>query len=65
MKKRTLPPRAREIRSLLAWAGWTQTRAATEVGLNPRTMRKYVNGESAVPVAVMMALHYATKKARA
>lgn len=40
---------------LLFGGGW-QSRIAREVGVNPRTVRRWVSGESAVPVRVRAVL---------
>jgi len=54
--KTKLPADARKLRALLTRASLTQSSAATQIGIHPRTMRKYVCGENSVPTPVMMAV---------
>lgn len=58
MKRR--PTTARQVRRLIAQAGFDQVQAAHAVGVSPRTMRRYVSLDPAVfrepPVPVVLAL---------
>ena len=45
-----------ELRQLLRGIGLSQVAAAKAIGINPRTMRKYVAGDLKVPRVVELAL---------
>lgn len=47
-----------QLKRLLASAELSQRAAAKEIGVNERTMRKYVSGEAPIPRAVELALLY-------
>lgn len=45
-----------QLQRLLDSAELSQRRAAKEIGINERTMRKYISGESKIPKTVELAL---------
>ena len=45
-----------QLQRLLDSAELSQRRAAKEIGINERTMRKYIAGESKIPKTVELAL---------
>jgi DNA-binding XRE family transcriptional regulator len=45
-----------QLQKMLDSAGLSQRRAAKEIEINERTMRKYVSGESPIPKTVELAL---------
>jgi transcriptional regulator with XRE-family HTH domain len=47
---------AGQLQRLLDSAGLSQRGAAKEIGINERTIRKYVSGESKIPKTVELAL---------
>lgn len=47
-----------QLQKLLDSAGLSQRGAAKEIGINERTMRKYVAGESEIPKTVEYALRW-------
>ena len=47
-----------QLRKLLESHKLPQTVAAREIGIDPRTMRRYVAGDLSVPKVVEMALRY-------
>ena len=49
---------AAQLQKLLDRAGLSQRGAAKAIGINERTMRKYVSGESAIPLTVGYALRW-------
>lgn len=55
---------ATELRALLGELGLTQRGAARLLGINERTMRRYVLGEARTPKAIELALR-GQKKPRA
>lgn len=53
-----------EYRAALKELGWTQGFAASMLGINDRTSRKYANGESRVPTTVERLLNMYIKEMR-
>jgi transcriptional regulator with XRE-family HTH domain len=53
-----------QLQKLLDSAGLSQRGAAKEIGINERTMRKYVSGESPIPKTVEYAVLWVTKGLR-
>lgn len=53
-----------QLQKLIDSAGLSQRGAAKEIGINERTMRKYVSGESPIPKAVEYAVLWITKHLR-
>jgi transcriptional regulator with XRE-family HTH domain len=51
-------PAQEDIKDLVARAGLSQVRAAKELGIDPRTMRRYCLGESPPPRSVVLALRW-------
>ena len=49
---------AAQLQKLLDRAGLSQRGAAKAIGINERTMRRYVTGESEVPLTVEYALRW-------
>lgn len=49
---------ASKLQKLLDRAGLSQRGAAKAIGINERTMRKYVAGEAPIPVTVEYALRW-------
>ena len=49
---------AAQLQKLLDRAGLSQRGAAKAIAINERTMRKYVSGESAIPLTVEYALRW-------
>ncbi len=47
-----------QLQKLLDRAGLSQRGAARELGINERTMRKYISGDSSVPRTVEFALQW-------
>ena len=45
-----------QLQKMLDSVGLSQRGAAKEIGINERTMRKYVSGESKIPKTVQLAL---------
>jgi hypothetical protein len=54
-----------QLQKLLDLAGLSQRGAAKEIGINERTMRKYVAGESEIPRTVEFALRWVVQQKRA
>ncbi len=48
--------KARPLADLLGAAGLSQRAAARALGINERTMRRYVSGDSPVPRVIVLAL---------
>jgi plasmid maintenance system antidote protein VapI len=53
---------ALQLQRLLDSAGLSQRGAAKAIGINERTMRKYVAGESEIPLTVEFALRWVIHK---
>lgn len=49
---------AAQLKRLLDKGGLSQRAAAKEIGVNERTMRKYVSGELDIPRTVELALYW-------
>jgi hypothetical protein len=47
---------AAELKEAIASAGVSQRRAARELGINERTMRRYIAGAAVIPQTVAMAI---------
>ncbi len=54
----TMLMRPRQFRKLLENADLKQVEAAKAIEVDPRTMRRYVSGETPVPLVVVLALRY-------
>lgn len=52
-----------QLQRLLDRAGLSQRGAAKAIGINERTMRKYIAGESAIPLTVEYALRWIVRTA--
>lgn len=46
------PPTGGEIQAALQLAGWTGEKFAKTIGINPRTVRRWLDGDSDIPYAV-------------
>jgi hypothetical protein len=53
---------ARQLQTLLAKSGYSQRRAAREIDINERTMRKYVAGDAPIPRTVALSLERLSMK---
>lgn len=51
-----------QLKRLLASAELSQRAAAKEIGVNERTMRKYISGEATIPRTVELALLYVAQQ---
>lgn len=47
---------AEELTAMLDKAQWSQLAIAKEIGVNPRTMRRYCSGEAKIPRLVEVAV---------
>lgn len=56
--------KADDLRRLLDKCDLSQQQAARLIGVNPRTMRRYVLGESEIPLVVEYALRWVTLQQR-
>lgn len=54
-------PRPEYIRKLIERSGLSQVKAAAAIGVDPRTMRRYVLGEASAPYLVQFALECLAK----
>jgi plasmid maintenance system antidote protein VapI len=54
-----------QLQRLLGRAGLSQRGAARAIGINERTMRKYIAGEAKVPLTVEYALRWITRGSEA
>lgn len=50
-----------QLTGLLEKASLSQSEAARQIGIHPRTMRKYIAGDAAIPKVVELALRYLVK----
>lgn len=48
----------RELKEMLSACGLTQRGAAKSLGINERTMRRYIAGDLQIPVVVELALNW-------
>jgi transcriptional regulator with XRE-family HTH domain len=55
---------ARKYRNALNKLGWSQLEAARQLGVNPRTSRRYALGERKVPKTVELLLKIKLKQER-
>jgi transcriptional regulator with XRE-family HTH domain len=55
---------ARKYRNALSKLGWSQLEAARQLGVNPRTSRRYALGERKVPKTVELLLKIKLKQER-
>ena len=53
---------ARKYRNALSKLGWSQLEAARQLGVNPRTSRRYALGERKVPKTVELLLRIKLKQ---
>ncbi len=51
-----MPMSPQQFRHALRHLGWTQVQAATRLGVNPRTVRRWVAGDSRIPESVTLLL---------
>jgi transcriptional regulator with XRE-family HTH domain len=55
---------AQQYRNALEKLGWTQARAAEELGIHERTSRKYALGERPIPLTIVKLMEYKLREKR-
>jgi transcriptional regulator with XRE-family HTH domain len=53
---------ARQYRKAIEELGWTQSKAAEELGIHQRTSRKYALGERPIPLTIELLLECLKEK---
>lgn len=49
---------AKQYRNALKQLGWSQVKAAEELGIHARTSRKYALGERPIPIPIVKLIEY-------